>query len=102
QFGRIALRAAAPLVAELRRRGLRVRTGPVVSTDRIITNRAERERLAGTGAVAVDMESAAVVRAVAAGHRTAPIAVVRVIVDTIDSPIARLRTLPAGAKALGK
>jgi 4-hydroxy-3-methylbut-2-en-1-yl diphosphate reductase len=99
--GRIALRGAAPLVAELRRRGLRVRTGPVVSTDHIVTHRAEREKLAGTGAVAVDMESASLVRAVTARHRDAPIAVVRVIVDTVDTPIARLRTVPAGAKALG-
>ncbi len=101
ESGRIALRAAAPLVAELRRRGLRVRTGPVVSTDHIVTHRAERERLAGTGAVAVDMESAAIVRAVRGRPGRLPIAVVRVVVDTVDTPIARLRTLPAGAKALG-
>jgi 4-hydroxy-3-methylbut-2-enyl diphosphate reductase len=99
--GRIALRGAAPLVAELRRRGLRVHTGPVVSTDHIVTHRAEREKLAATGAVAVDMESASIVRAVTERHRDVPIAVVRVIVDTVDTPIARLRTLPAGAKALG-
>jgi 4-hydroxy-3-methylbut-2-enyl diphosphate reductase len=96
------LRGAAPLVAELRRRGLRVRTGPIVSTDRIITGRTEREKLARTGALAVDMESASIVRAAAAGRREVPIAVVRVIVDTVDTPIARLRTVPAGAKALGR
>lgn len=100
--GRIALRAAAPLVAELRRRGLRVRTGPIVSTDRIITSRTEREKLARAGALAVDMESASIVRAARDRHRDAPVAVVRVIVDTVDTPIARLRTIPAGAKALGK
>jgi 4-hydroxy-3-methylbut-2-enyl diphosphate reductase len=102
ESGRIHLRAAAPLVAELRRRGLRVRTGPVVSVDHIITHRSEREKLAANGAIAVDMESAAIVRAAIARQPDAPVAVVRVIVDTVDTPIARLRTLPAGAKALGK
>ncbi len=54
-------------------------------------------RLAATGAIAVDMESAAIVRA-AAG---VPTAVVRVIVDTAYSPgrIAWPR-LPSGARAL--
>ncbi|HEY3738049.1 MAG TPA: hypothetical protein VGL26_11465, partial [Jatrophihabitans sp.] len=34
--GRALLRGAAPLVAELRRLGLRVHTGPIVSTDHIV------------------------------------------------------------------
>ncbi|MDT4937397.1 MAG: 4-hydroxy-3-methylbut-2-en-yl diphosphate reductase [Pseudonocardiales bacterium] len=102
ESGRTALRGAAPLVAELRRRGMRVRTGPVVSTDHIVTSRAERDRLLAAGAIAVDMESAAIVRAVRAlPGSPVPVAVVRVIVDTAYTPIARLRTLPAGAKALG-
>ena len=98
--GRIALRAAAPLVAELRRQGLRVITGPVVSTDHIVGGCEERERLAATGAIAVDMESAAVVRAVLERGEPVPVAVLRVIVDTAYTPVARLRTLPAGLKAL--
>jgi 4-hydroxy-3-methylbut-2-enyl diphosphate reductase len=98
--GPVPLPAAAPLVAELRRRGLRVRTGPVVTIDHIATDRAERERLAGTGAIAVDMESAPIARAARALPGHVPVAVVRVVVDTVDTPIARLRTLPAGAKAL--
>jgi 4-hydroxy-3-methylbut-2-en-1-yl diphosphate reductase len=98
--GRIALRAAAPLVADLRRQGLRVVTGPIVSTDHIVGGCEERERLAATGAIAVDMESAAVVRALADRSEPVPIAVVRVIVDTAYTPVARLRTLPAGLKAL--
>jgi 4-hydroxy-3-methylbut-2-enyl diphosphate reductase len=98
--GRIALRAAAPLVADLRRQGLRVVTGPIVSTDHIVGGCDERERLAATGAIAVDMESAAVVRALAEGDEPVPVAVVRVIVDTAYTPVARLRTLPAGLKAL--
>ncbi len=56
----IARLASAPLlVAELRRLGLRARTGTVVSTDHIVTGE-ERAALAGLGATAVDMESTAV------------------------------------------
>ena len=94
--GRIVQHAAAPLVAELRRMGLRVRTGPMYSCDHVVGGAAERARLAATGAVAVDMESAAIVRS--AG--STPTAVVRVIVDTAYSPVARLATVPAGARAL--
>jgi 4-hydroxy-3-methylbut-2-enyl diphosphate reductase len=94
--GRTVLRGAAPLVAELRRLGLRVRTGPMVSHDRIVGGAEERAALAATGAVAVDMESAALVRATGG----IPTAVVRVIVDTAFTPVARLATLPAGARAL--
>jgi 4-hydroxy-3-methylbut-2-en-1-yl diphosphate reductase len=94
--GRILQRAAAPLAAELRRMGLRVRTGPIVSCDHVVGGGVERQRLAATGALAVDMESAAIARA-AAGI---PTAVVRVIVDTAYSPVARLATVPAGARAL--
>jgi 4-hydroxy-3-methylbut-2-enyl diphosphate reductase len=96
-IGRTVLRAAAPLVAALREQGLRVHTGPMVSTDHIVTG-SERERLARTGALAVDMESSAVVRALPT--RDLPVAVVRVIVDTAYTPLGRLRTVGAGAKAL--
>jgi 4-hydroxy-3-methylbut-2-en-1-yl diphosphate reductase len=98
--GRTVLRGAAPLVAELRRLGMRVTSGPIVSVDHIVNSVGERERLAATGAIAVDMESAAVVRALGERPGQIPVAVVRVIVDTAYTPIARLRTLPAGAKAL--
>jgi 4-hydroxy-3-methylbut-2-en-1-yl diphosphate reductase len=94
--GRTVLRAAAPLVAELSRLGLRVRTGPMVSTDHLVGGAEARARLAATGALAVDMESAAIVRATVG----TPTAVVRVIVDTAFSPVARLATVPAGARAL--
>lgn len=94
--GRITLRGAAPLAAELRRMGMRVRTGPMLSSDHLVGGAVAREQLAATGALAVDMESAAIVRA-AAG---VPSAVVRVIVDTAFSPVARLATIPAGARAL--
>jgi 4-hydroxy-3-methylbut-2-enyl diphosphate reductase len=97
--GRIVLRAASPLVAELRRMGLRVHTGPMVSTDRIVSG-AEREKLARTGALAVDMESAAVVRTMGCEPGRPPVAVVRVIVDTAHMPVARLSTVASGARAL--
>ena len=96
--GRYVLRAAAPLVAELNRMGIHAVAGPVLSCDHIVTNSDERRRLAATGAVAVDMESATVVRALA--ERGTPIAVVRVVADTAYTPIARLATVPAGARAL--
>jgi 4-hydroxy-3-methylbut-2-enyl diphosphate reductase len=98
--GRASLRAAAPLVAELRALGLRVHSGPIVSVDHVVTSRAEREQLAAKGAIAVDMESAAIVRAVAARPGQLPIAVVRVMVDTAHTPLARLNTVPSGIKAL--
>jgi 4-hydroxy-3-methylbut-2-en-1-yl diphosphate reductase len=96
EHGRIVLRAAPPLVAELRRMGLRVRSGPIVSCDHIVGGADAREMLAATGALAADMESAAIVRSSA----REPMAVVRVIVDTAHSPVARLATIPAGARAL--
>jgi 4-hydroxy-3-methylbut-2-en-1-yl diphosphate reductase len=96
RHGRTLLRGAAPLAAELRRMGLRVRTGPMVSCDHVVGGADAREKLAATGALAVDMESAEIVRATSG----IPTAVVRVIVDTAFSPVARLATIPAGARAL--
>jgi 4-hydroxy-3-methylbut-2-en-1-yl diphosphate reductase len=95
--GRTVLRAAAPLAAELRAMGMRVHVGPIVSTDRIVSG-AQRDKLAATGALAVDMESAAIVREVA--HRDVRVAVVRVIVDTAHMPLARVATVAAGTRAL--
>ena len=43
------------------RPGCAVHTGPIVSTDHIVDRPAERARLAATGALAVDMESAPIV-----------------------------------------
>lgn len=96
EHGRNILRGAAPLVAELRSMGMRVRTGPMVSCNHIVGGAQERARLAATGALAVDMESATLVRSTV----PTPTAVVRVIVDTAFSPIARLATIPAGLRAL--
>ena len=94
--GRRVLRESAPLVAELRRLGLRVHHGPVLTADHVVTDVAERDELAGTGALAVDMESAPIVRA----YRDVPTAVVRVVVDTAASPLLRPATITNGARAL--
>jgi 4-hydroxy-3-methylbut-2-enyl diphosphate reductase len=96
EHGRTVLRAAAPLAADLRRMGMRVRTGPMVSCGHMVGGAEERARLAATGALAVDMESAELVRHSA----SVPTAVVRVVVDTAYTPVARLATVPAGARAL--
>lgn len=96
--GRAVLRAGAPLVAELRRLGLRVRSGPVLTRDTLVGGPDEREALARSGALAVDMESAELVRGLAG--RSIPVAVVRVIVDTATVPLMRPATLWAGTKAL--
>jgi 4-hydroxy-3-methylbut-2-enyl diphosphate reductase len=95
---RVVLRAGAPLVAELRRLGLRVRSGPMLSRETLIGGPDERERLAETGALAVDMESADIAAAFA--DRGIPVAVVRVIVDTATVPLMRPNTIYAGVKAL--
>jgi 4-hydroxy-3-methylbut-2-enyl diphosphate reductase len=96
--GRTVLRAGAPLVAALRAMGLRVRSGPILSRDHVVGGRDERDALAATGALAVDMESAEIIRAYAG--RNIPLVVVRVIVDTAASPVLRPATISAGAKAL--
>ena len=62
-IGRTVLRAAAPLVAELRAHGS-ARAHRADGQHRSHRHRVdERERLARTGALAVDMESSAIVRA---------------------------------------
>ncbi|WP_432991724.1 4-hydroxy-3-methylbut-2-enyl diphosphate reductase [Dactylosporangium sp. CA-233914] len=97
------LPAAGMLERALRRQGLTVRTGPVVSTDRLARG-ATRERLAATGALAVDLESAWLL----AGSADRPAACVRVVADTgallRPGTLGQLRTalaaLPAVAAGL--
>ena len=87
---------SAPLLAgELRRAGLRVRTGPVATVDRLV-RQGEHAALAATGAIAVDMESAPLLTAAAGG----PAAVVRAISDTPGHPIVSPRTVSGGITAL--
>jgi 4-hydroxy-3-methylbut-2-en-1-yl diphosphate reductase len=81
---------SAPLLAgALRRLGLTVHVGAITSVSRIGGGGA-----AGSGALAVDMES---FQLAAAGS---PFAVVRAIVDTVDHPLWRLGTVHRGVTAL--
>jgi nucleoside phosphorylase len=82
------------LVAALRRRGLRVHTGPLASAGRIL-GPAERARRAD-GARAVDMESAWL----AAGAGGRPFAVARVVADPAGMHLADPRMAVAGLQAL--
>lgn len=87
---------AAPLIAaSLRRRGLTVHVGPVVSSERLADGVA-RDRLAATGALAVDTESAALL----AGAAGRPAACVRAIADVPPEPLFRPATLTRVTTAL--
>jgi 4-hydroxy-3-methylbut-2-enyl diphosphate reductase len=90
--------ASAPmLAAQLRRAGLSVQIGPVVSVDHIVAGK-ERNRLAASGALAVDMESSWL-----ADQAPQPaLAVVRVVADSADAPLWRPATLGRLAYALDR
>jgi 4-hydroxy-3-methylbut-2-enyl diphosphate reductase len=90
------LTSAPLLAAGLRRHGLDARVGPVVSTDHLVKTTDERDRLAALGALAVDMESAAVVAQ--DWHR--PLAVVRAVADTRDREVRSPATISGGLRAL--
>ena len=77
--------------------GRTVHIGPVVGSDHVVRG-AERAELHATGAIAVDMESAATLRsAVRGGAR--PVAAVRVIVDAPEHELVRIGTLRGGISA---
>ncbi len=82
----IDLPGADLVAAALTAAGLPARTGPIACAAEIVKGE-ERARLATTGAIAVDMESAWL----AAGLRDHPFTVVRVIIDT---PTHELFSLP--------
>jgi 4-hydroxy-3-methylbut-2-enyl diphosphate reductase len=84
---------SAPLAELLRRRGLRVHEGPILSTDRVMS---AAERRLHDDVLAVDMESAWL--AEAADGR--PLAVVRVVVEEAGRDLVDPRTPAAGIKAL--
>jgi len=88
--GAIASPSAPLLAAALRRKGLTVHVGPLLTRADVV-----RGPLTGTGALAVDMESAAI--AAAAGT---PVAAVRVVVDTPRHPLRSPGTVVRGARAL--
>ncbi|HET8588218.1 MAG TPA: 4-hydroxy-3-methylbut-2-enyl diphosphate reductase [Nakamurella sp.] len=85
--------SARMLAARLRADGLPARVGAVVSSDRLVSG-PRRAELARSGAVAVDMESAALV----ATDR--PTAVVRVIADPADGRLVAPATLGRVRKAV--
>ncbi len=91
----IPVPGSALLAAALRRRGLRVHVGPILSIDRI-AGPAERRAWIDNGVLAVDMESAWLAEA-AHGR---PFAVVRVVLDVADRSLFHPRTLAAGVHGL--
>jgi 4-hydroxy-3-methylbut-2-en-1-yl diphosphate reductase len=92
---RVACPSATPLALALERKGLRVRTGTVVSVAHIARGET-RVRLRERGATVVDMESAWL--APGAGER--PLAVIRVVADTPSREVTRpLLTLAGAARA---
>ncbi|MFG3002480.1 5'-methylthioadenosine/S-adenosylhomocysteine nucleosidase family protein [Streptomyces calvus] len=87
------------LVKELVRAvpGRTVHTGPLTGSDHVVRGH-ERSDLLATGAIAVDMESAAtLLSAVRAGER--PVAAVRVVVDAPEHELVRIGTLRGGISA---
>ncbi|MDX3451610.1 1-hydroxy-2-methyl-2-butenyl 4-diphosphate reductase [Streptomyces sp. ME02-8801-2C] len=87
------------LVKELVRAvpGRTVHTGPLTGSDHVVRGH-ERSELLATGAIAVDMESAATLHsAVRTGAR--PVAAVRVVVDAPEHELVRIGTLRGGISA---
>ncbi|GAA3715475.1 1-hydroxy-2-methyl-2-butenyl 4-diphosphate reductase [Streptomyces tremellae] len=77
--------------------GHRVHTGPLTGSDHVVRGQ-ERAELRTTGAVGVDMESAATLRtALEAGPR--PVAAVRVVVDAPEHELVRIGTVRGGISA---
>ena len=82
------------LAAALKAAGHTVHTGTLAESDHVVRG-AERAALAATGAIAVDMESAAMRRAaLAEGARR--VAAARVVVDTPEYELVRVGTLRTG------
>ncbi|MEU7427633.1 1-hydroxy-2-methyl-2-butenyl 4-diphosphate reductase [Streptomyces sp. NPDC048362] len=87
------------LVKELARLlpGRTVHTGPLTGSDHVVRG-TERSALGATGAIAVDMESAATLLAAdRAGER--PVAAVRVVVDAPEHELVRIGTVRGGMTA---
>ncbi len=87
--------SAPLLVAELRKRGLRVHAGPIATVPRL-ASASEHAELAAAGVLAVDMESAKLL----AGAAGRPVAVVRTISDTPAHPLVSPHTVSGGLAAL--
>ncbi|MGW6457324.1 phosphorylase family protein [Streptomyces sp. NPDC055078] len=77
--------------------GRGVHTGPLVGSDHVVRG-PERAELRATGAIAVDMESAAtLLSALSTGPR--PVAAVRVVVDAPEHELVRIGTVRGGISA---
>ncbi|MBO1329701.1 1-hydroxy-2-methyl-2-butenyl 4-diphosphate reductase [Streptomyces sp. VRA16 Mangrove soil] len=77
--------------------GQTVHTGPLIGSDHVVRGH-ERGDLLATGAIAVDMESAATLRTAArTGGR--PVAAVRVVVDAPEHELVRIGTVRGGLSA---
>ncbi|MFD8569424.1 1-hydroxy-2-methyl-2-butenyl 4-diphosphate reductase [Streptomyces sp. NPDC057694] len=83
--------------------GRTVHTGPLIGSDHVVRGH-ERGDLLATGAIAVDMESAATLRTAVslqgvdrAGGR--PVAAVRVVVDAPEHELVRIGTVRGGLSA---
>ncbi|WP_327672609.1 MULTISPECIES: 1-hydroxy-2-methyl-2-butenyl 4-diphosphate reductase [unclassified Streptomyces] len=77
--------------------GRTVHTGPLTGSDHVVRGH-ERADLLATGAIAVDMESAATLRA-AGGTGKRPVAAVRVVVDAPEHELVRIGTVRGGLSA---
>jgi nucleoside phosphorylase len=78
--------------------GRAVHTGSLTGSDHVVRGH-ERAELRATGAIAVDMESAATLRsALGAGPR--PVAAVRVVVDAPEHELVRIGTVRGGISAV--
>ncbi|MFJ6777824.1 1-hydroxy-2-methyl-2-butenyl 4-diphosphate reductase [Streptomyces yangpuensis] len=78
--------------------GRTVHIGPLTGSDHVVRGQ-ERAQLRATGAVAVDMESAATLRAAVHDHPDRPVAAVRVIVDAPEHELVRIGTVRGGISA---
>jgi 4-hydroxy-3-methylbut-2-enyl diphosphate reductase len=88
---------SAPLVAAaLRRVGLDARVGPVVSTGSLVKGSSDRARLAATGALAVDMETSALVGV----PWDRPVTILRAISDTSARDLLSPAIITGGWRAL--
>ncbi|WP_369393542.1 1-hydroxy-2-methyl-2-butenyl 4-diphosphate reductase [Streptomyces sp. CG1] len=97
--GTVACVGTELLVEELVRLlpGRTVHTGPLTGSDHVVRG-PERSQLLATGALAVDMESAAtLLAAVRGGER--PVAAVRVVVDAPEHELVRIGTVRGGISA---
>ncbi|WP_406087693.1 1-hydroxy-2-methyl-2-butenyl 4-diphosphate reductase [Kitasatospora purpeofusca] len=86
------------LTRALAARGLTAHTGVHHTADHVVRG-LERRALHLQGALAVDMEAAAVLAALSELRPGLPAAVLRVVVDTPERELLRPGTLPAGVRA---